>query len=160
MTLHRRLVVLVAIAFAASVHPAPLRAQDKPADQLRVMSREELDVVKVVLAQEKAWNAGDIDAYAQAYKDSPDLTFIGAHVSHGYAEMLNEYRHAYPNKDSMGTLSYSEIEPHALDEKFAVMVGKYHLERGRKQGGNADGFFSLVLEKTAQGWKIVVDHSV
>jgi ketosteroid isomerase-like protein len=33
------------------------------------------------------------------------------------------------------------------------------LERGKKEGGNADGLFSLVLEKTDKGWKIIVDHT-
>jgi len=168
MTLRSTFFALVAILALAAVNPmcasaqdrAQDRPQDKPPDQLRVMSREELDVVKVILAQEKAWNAGNIDAYAEAYKDSPDLLFVGSHVSHGYAEMLNDYHHFYPNKESMGTLSYSEIEPHALDDNFAVIVGKYHLERSKKAGGSADGFFSLVLEKTPKGWKIVVDHSI
>jgi ketosteroid isomerase-like protein len=48
---------------------------------------------------------------------------------------------------------------HPLDERFAVVIGKYHLERGKKEGGNADGIFSLVLEKTDKGWKIIVDHT-
>ena len=36
---------------------------------------------------------------------------------------------------------------------------KYHLDRSKKEGGPADGMFSLVLEKTDQGWKIVLDHT-
>jgi uncharacterized protein (TIGR02246 family) len=154
-----RLIAALLLAVSADAQTASTPAQDKPRDQLRIMSREELDITKVVLAQEKAWNAGDIDAYAQAYKDSPDLLFLGGHVTHGYAEMLNDYRRSYPNREAMGTLSFSEIEPHVLDARFAVLVGSYHLERTKKAGGSADGFFSLVLEKTDKGWKIVVDHS-
>jgi hypothetical protein len=37
--------------------------------------------------------------------------------------------------------------------------GRYHLERGKKEGGNSGGLFSLVLEKTDKGWKIIVDHT-
>ena len=59
----------------------------------------------------------------------------------------------------MGTLGFSELEVHPLDERFAVVVGKYHLERTKKAGGNAEGIFSLVFEKTDDGWKIVVDHT-
>ena len=43
----------------------------------------ELDIVKVVLAQEKAWNAGDIAGYVKGYKDSPDTLFIGKQISRG-----------------------------------------------------------------------------
>ena len=59
----------------------------------------------------------------------------------------------------MGTLTFSDLEVHPLDEHFAVTLGKYHLERSKKAGGNADGVFSLVMEKTAEGWRIVVDHT-
>ena len=46
-----------------------------------------------------------------------------------------------------------------LDENFAVVVGKYRLDRGKKDGGNAGGLFTLVLEKTDKGWKIIIDHT-
>ena len=146
------------------------RAQDANPDQaapatpdqanpLHTASRVELDIVKVVLAQEKAWNAGDIDGYAKGYKDSPDTLFIGKQISKGYSQMLEDYKRNYPTRQSMGTLSFSELEVHALSDTFAVCLGKYHLERSKKDGGPADGVFSLVLEKTDQGWKIVLDHT-
>jgi ketosteroid isomerase-like protein len=59
----------------------------------------------------------------------------------------------------MGTLTFSELEVHPMNEKFAVCIGKYHLDRAKKLGGATEGIFSLVLEKTDQGWKIVVDHT-
>jgi ketosteroid isomerase-like protein len=59
----------------------------------------------------------------------------------------------------MGTLAYSDLEVHPLDENFAVVIGKYHLERSKKDGGNVEGLFSLVFENTDNGWKIVVDHT-
>ena len=59
----------------------------------------------------------------------------------------------------MGTLTFSELEVHALSDDFAICLGKYHLDRSKKDGGSADGLFSLVLEKTDDGWKIVLDHT-
>ena len=44
-----------------------------------------------------------------------------------------------------------------LDEHFATVTGNYHLERTAVGGGNADGYFLLVVEKTSGGWKIVRD---
>ena len=58
----------------------------------------------------------------------------------------------------MGTLTFSELEVHSLSDNFAICLGKYHLDRAKNDGGNADGVFSLVLE-TEQGWKIVLDHT-
>lgn len=128
-------------------------------DQLRTLTRDELDVVKVLTAQERAWNKGDITAYASGYKDSPDLLFVGRQVSRGFDSLIEDYKHNYPNREAMGTLAFTDLEPHVLDERFAIALGHYHLDRSKKGGGSADGVFSLVLEKTAKGWKIIVDHT-
>ena len=134
-------------------------AQAPSDDPLHMASRQELDVIKVILAQEKAWNAGDLTGYVKGYKDSPETLFIGRQVSKGYAEILAEYKRDYPSPSSMGTLGFSELEVHPLSDTFAVCIGKFHLDRSKKEGGPADGMFSLVFEKTDQGWKIVVDHT-
>jgi ketosteroid isomerase-like protein len=145
--------VLMIAGGLSAVAQAP---EDNP---LHMASRTELDVIKVVLAQEKAWNAGDLMGYVKGYKDSPETLFIGRQVSKGYAEILSEYKHDYPSPVTMGTLGFSELEVHPLSDNFAVCIGKFHLDRSKKEGGPADGMFSLVFEKTDQGWKIVVDHT-
>jgi ketosteroid isomerase-like protein len=114
---------------------------------------------RLARAQEKAWNAGDLEGYLKGYKDSPDTLFIGRQVSKGYAQILDDYRHNYSTRASMGTLTFSELEVHPLSDTFSVCLGKYHLDRSKKEGGPADGMFSLVLEKTGDGWKIVLDHT-
>lgn len=151
----RQIVAFTAVALLLA-SPAFARAQDP---QLHTASPTELGVIKVLLAQEKAWNSGDIAAFVQAYKDSPDTLFLSGTVNRGYAGMLESYRHQYPSRASMGNLGFSELEVHPLDDRFALCIGKYHLERNKKEGGNADGLFSLIFEKTDKGWKIVVDHT-
>jgi ketosteroid isomerase-like protein len=146
------------LAFAlllAPARPAPAQ-EDNP---LHTASRTELDVVKIVLAQEKAWNAGDIAGYVKGYKDSPDTLFVWRQVSHGFKQILEDYERNYPNRESMGTLTFSELEVVPMSDTYAACIGKYHLERSKKDGGPADGLFSMVLEKTADGWKIVLDHT-
>ncbi|GAC1433438.1 MAG: hypothetical protein NVSMB62_29700 [Acidobacteriaceae bacterium] len=149
---------LAALLLAGAAIPA--LAQGRNADKaLHTASRDELDVIKVLLGQERAWNKGDIDGFVQAYKDSPETLFIGRQVSKGYAEILAEYKHDYPNRTAMGNLGYSELEVHSFSDSFAACVGHYHLDRSKKEGGSADGLFSVVLQKTDDGWKIVVDHT-
>ena len=160
MTLLRCIVLAVIFAFLS----APMHAQAAPSpqenhDQLRTLSRSELDVIKVLTMQERAWNKGDLEGFATGYKNSPETLFIGHQVSRGYSNMLADYRGNYPTREAMGTLGFSELEPRMLDEHFAVVIGKYHLERTKKAGGNADGLFSLIFEKTDAGWKIIVDHT-
>ena len=152
LRLSRFFTVVLLLAMVCSA-----RCQDLQA--LTTASREQLDVVKVLLAQQDAWNHGDIGAFAQSYKDAPDTLVVTRQISHGFAGLVEEYRHDYPTKAAMGTLTFSELEVRPLDAQFAIVVGKYHLDRAKKEGGNADGLFSMVLEKTAKGWKIVLDHT-
>lgn len=143
---------LIVLALSAAL---PSAAQQG----LTTVPQQQLDVIKVLLAQEAAWNRGDIEAFSEAYKNSPDTLFITNTVNRGFTSMVETYKRNYPSKAIMGTLGFSELEVHPLDDRFAVVIGKYHLERGKKEGGNADGIFSLVLEKTDKGWKIIVDHT-
>jgi len=158
MTFRRLASCLLVFSFALS-GASHVGAQDKAPDQLRTLSHDELNIIKVLNAQETAWNHGDLDTFATGYKNSPETLFIGSQVSHGYAQMLSDYKHNYPTREAMGTLSFSELEPHILDERFAVVIGRYHLDRGKKAGGPAEGVFSLTFEKTEAGWKIIIDHT-
>ena len=123
-------------------------AQDASAEIKSMLERQVTD-----------WNRGDVDAFATGYKNSPDILFIGAHVSRGYAAMLAGYKARYPTREAMGTLSFKGLEVQALDERFATATGKFRLQRSAKVGGEAQGHFLLVLEKTPSGWKIVRDDT-
>jgi uncharacterized protein (TIGR02246 family) len=146
--------IVLATALLLTLQPAIAQT-----DNLKMATQQELDVVKVLLKQESAWNRGDLDTFAQAYKNAPDTLFLSGTVHRGFDNMLAEYHQNYPTKESMGTLSFSALEVHPLGDTFAVCIGRYRLERSKKLGGTAEGLFSLVLEKTADGWKIVVDHT-
>ena len=149
---------LAIILFAGALLAAPATySQDLQA--LTTASRDQLDVVKVLLAQQAAWNRGDIAAFAQSYKDAPDTLVVTRQISRGFAGLVEEYRHDYPTKAAMGTLTYAELEARPLDDRFAIVLGKYRLERGKKEGGSVEGMFTMVLEKTAAGWKIILDHT-
>jgi ketosteroid isomerase-like protein len=106
------------------------------------------------------WNRGDMKTFVTAYKDSPDILFIGSKVSRGYAQMVERYRTVYPTKEKMGTLTFSEVEVQPLDDRFATATGKFHLARTAAGGGDASGSYMLVFEKTPQGWKIVRDVTI
>ena len=134
-------------------------AQTQAGDPLHTATRQELDIGKVIVAEENAWNRGDLDGFVKGYKDSPETVFMGKLVVEGYAQILADFKHNYPTRASMGELAFSEVEVHPVSDSIAVCLGKYHLERAKKEGGSADGSFSMVLEKTGEGWKIVLDHT-
>jgi ketosteroid isomerase-like protein len=126
---------------------------------LMAQSPDELAIRAVMDKQVADWNRGDIDAFASGYKNSPDILFMGAKIHHGYAEMLANYKTNYSTRAKMGTLSFSDLEIQPLDAQFATATGLFHLVRSAADGGDADGFYLLVYEKTADGWKIVRDDT-
>jgi ketosteroid isomerase-like protein len=120
----------------------------------------EAQAIRAVLDKQVAdWNRGDIETFATGYKNSPDVLFIGSKISRGYAQMLDTYRKGYSTKEKMGTLRFTGLEVQPLDERFATVTGNFHLERAAAGGGNADGHFLLVFEKTPAGWKIIRDDT-
>jgi ketosteroid isomerase-like protein len=125
-------------------------------------AQETRDSAAIVAVMEKSavdWNRGDLDAFATCYKNSPDILFMSHTVSRGYAQMVEAYRKRYASREQMGQLGFSQLQVQPLDAHFATVTGHFHLEREKSGGGNSDGYFLLVFEKTADGWKIVRDDS-
>jgi ketosteroid isomerase-like protein len=135
------------LAFPALALPA--QAQSPEASAIDAMMQKSAD----------DWNRGDLNAFATCYKRSPEIEFIGPTISHGYDGMLATYREHYPTREKMGTLSFSKLDVKPLDARFATVTGWFHLERTAAGGGSADGYFLLVVEKTADGWKIIRDDT-
>ena len=120
---------------------------------------QEAAIRNVLNAQVAAWNRGDVVTFMHGYKDSPATTFVGKTIGHGYAEILARYRKTYAGKEKMGQLTFSELDVNLLDAQFATVTGRYHLTRNADAGGDAEGIFSLIFEKTSEGWKIILDHT-
>jgi uncharacterized protein (TIGR02246 family) len=119
------------------------------------------DEIRAMLAKSEAmWNRGDLEAFVTDYEDAPETTFIGSEVVHGGTKaILERYHRRYPNRDAMGTLTFSEIETRPLAPGLVLTTGKYDLKRTAAGGGDASGRFTLVVRKTPAGWKIIHDHS-
>lgn len=145
MLMKRAFQVLV-VALAAMVFLPSLHAQ--------------ADAVKQVLTdQENAWNRGDIVAFMTGYADSPQTTFIGTTIEHGYQSILERYKKKYASPEAMGYLEFTDLNVRMLGTDHAVVTGHFHLTRSAAGGGDASGIFSLVFEKEAAGWKIILDHT-
>lgn len=120
----------------------------------------EADVRAVLDTQVSAWNRGDIGQFMTTYLDSPSLTFTGRDgVTRGYRPVLERYRAKYSTREAMGTLRFSEIEVRLIGDSAALVLGRFDLTRTQAGGGNSTGRFTLVLQKTGRGWKIVHDHT-
>lgn len=128
--------------------------------QTMIFAQDAESAIQQVLAdQVSAWNRGDIAAFMQGYKDSPETTFIGKTIRQGWQQVMDRYKASYSTKDAMGTLEFSDLKVRMLGSDYAVATGKYHLTRTATGGGDASGIFSLVWQKSADGWKIILDHT-
>ena len=126
---------------------------------VRAQNPDEQAILHVMQQSAADWNRGDLDAFATSYKNSPDTLFIGSSVNRGYSGMVDSYKRAFNTPEKRGTLSYSHLEVHLLDANYATVIGNCHLDRPAAGGGPYDCIYSLVFEKTAAGWKIILDHS-
>ena len=118
------------------------------------------EVETILKDSQAAWNRGDLVSFASYYDDSPETTFIGREVVRGGVEaILARYRRAYPTREAMGTLAFSEIEVRPLADGVALATGKFMLQRTTAGGGDASGRFTLILKRTSGVSKIIHDHT-
>jgi uncharacterized protein (TIGR02246 family) len=129
-------------------------------------SADDAAAIRQVLHQQQAaWNHGDVADFMRGYKDVPDTTFVGSTVRKGYREILDSYRKHYATRQQMGQLTFSELDVRLLpgangEVRYAAVTGHFHLDRtAHGEAAQDDGVFSLLWEKTAEGWKIILDHS-
>jgi len=149
----------IAACLLLAALPCAAQQPDPAHDQLFTATHQQLDVTKVVLAQERAWNDGDLDGYLSHFKDAPDTSAVLAGLVRGIANIRSAYHLNFPRRETMGTLEQSEVEVRALGENFALATGHYHLTRTKKGGGDADGIFTELFEKTAAGWQIIFSQT-
>jgi ketosteroid isomerase-like protein len=116
-----------------------------------------LEVRAVLEAQVAAWNRGDVDGYMQGYWDSPELRFVsGGTVTYGWGPTLERYRARYADRASMGTLTFSDVDVRPAGDGAAFVFGAWRIARA---GGSPHGLFTLVVRRTAAGWRVVHDHT-
>jgi ketosteroid isomerase-like protein len=114
-------------------------------------------ITKVLEAQQKAWNQGNVDAFLEGYWHSPDLTFSGSSgITRGWDGVLARYKKNYPDRAAMGQLDFSNLETHFLGKDAALVLGHWHLSRAQ---GDIGGVFSLVWQRLPEGWRIIHDHT-
>ena len=127
--------------------------------QLYTASREQLDVTKVVLAQEADWNKGDLDGYLSHFKDAKDTEAVLNGPVRGLDNIRAAYHASFPGKDAMGNLEQREVAVRELGPDFALATGKYHLGRSKKNGGDAEGTFTEIFEKVGKSWQLVFSQA-
>jgi len=119
----------------------------------------ESDIRATLDRQVVAWNDGDLEGFMEGYLRSEELVFTsGGNVRRGWETTLRKYREHYGNaKETMGRLSFSDLEIHMLGPSAAWVLGRWSLEYadGRSEGG----VFTLVMQEIDGHWRVVHDHT-
>lgn len=115
------------------------------------------EIKSVLIAQQEAWNRGNIDAFMEGYARSPSTVFVSEdEVRRGWQIVRDRYRQKYSDRLKMGTLTFSDIEVTMLSPDAAVVLGGWRLKRENDQ---PHGCFTLVFKRLPEGWRIVHDHT-
>ncbi len=115
-------------------------------------------IYTILNQQVRDWNAGDIAAFMKGYWNSDSLMFVGkAGVTYGYDATYQNYLKRYPDRATMGKLTFDFINLTYPSEDVAFLVGKFHLERPEK--GDASGYYTLLWRRINGQWLIVCDHT-
>jgi beta-aspartyl-peptidase (threonine type) len=113
---------------------------------------DEALIRRVLDDQVEAWNRGDLEGFMEGYWKSDELVFrSGAKEERGWQATLDRYRTAYPTREAMGRLSFTELvvtPPEA--------TGRWRLQRATDAPG---GTFRLLLRRFPEGWRIVRDET-
>jgi ketosteroid isomerase-like protein len=108
----------------------------------------------VLLAQQAAWNEGDIDAFMETYWKSDELTFSSSgSTTRSWQSTIARYKSKYPTREAMGKLSFSDLQVQLLAPDAAYVLGRWDLK------DKARGNFTLIMKKLSSGWVIVHDHT-
>ena len=115
------------------------------------------DVTTLLMLQKDAWNEGNIDKYMSFYWRSDSLRFMGkSGVTKGWQNTLEKYKKSFPDKETMGFLSFDNLQYELIDRDNIIVIGSWKLTRTKD---NVGGYFSLLWRKINNKWVIIIDHT-
>jgi len=118
---------------------------------------DETAIRKILASQTQAWNDGNLEAFMNGYWKSDSLMFVGkSGINYGWQTTLDNYRRGYPDRASMGILTFTLLQVQRLSPDYFFVVGKWHLKRTM---GDLSGHYTLIWRKINGEWKIISDHS-
>jgi len=123
----------------------------------QAQKHDEGEIRNLLVQQTEAWNRGDISGFMQTYWQNDSLMFIGKEgITWGWKNTLERYKKGYPDKETMGQLSFDVIQVKKLSAEYFFVVGKWMLKRN---AGDLSGHYNLLMKRIKGQWKIIADHS-
>lgn len=144
-----RLLTLVVLALAASFGSCRFEVGEEENLQESIESLLQRGV--------DAWNDGDLDGYVATYADASTTTMLrpeGRIV--GRAAIRTALAPRFEPGAVRDSIRLEEVEVRPLPPLIGIVTGRYVLERsGNEPGG---GWFTVVVRRAGEGWRIVHDQ--
>ena len=104
------------------------------------------------------WNRGDLAGFMSDYARDTATSFVdGGHVRRGWDFIHSRYAPRFAPGAQRDSLRFEEIAVRPLGDGHALLTARFMLFRGGQT--TASGPFTLVMERRADGWKILHDHT-
>ena len=116
------------------------------------------EITQLLKEQSEAWNRGDLEAFVSPYDDSGKLVFVSTVVIRSPEELRERYEKRYKSEETsdFGTLSFSDLQVQELAPGLARTWGRWNVVQ---KGKTSSGWFTLILQKSGDHWRIIHDHS-
>jgi beta-aspartyl-peptidase (threonine type) len=105
-----------------------------------------------------AWNGGDLEGFVGWYKRGPETTFLSSSgLTHGWGAVRERYAARFEPGAARDSLRFEDLETRPLAPWLGLATARYVLFQ--EDSVTATGVFTLVVEETPEGWRIIHDQS-
>lgn len=116
------------------------------------------EMVRIFDRSARDWNAGDLDGFMSDYaRDSTTSYLSSGTVRYGYDRIREAYAGRFAPGASRDSLRFENLSARPLGDRHALVTARFILHRDGRT--TASGPFSIVMERRADGWKILHDHT-
>jgi ketosteroid isomerase-like protein len=144
---------VVLLAFAAGCASANV---DRGGDAVPAATQQHL--TNLMNESAVAWNRGDLDAFLSTYKDDDRTAFMAPQITYGLRDIKARYERSYfKDGKPKAQLSFGDLKFRKLGPASILMTGRWYLQE--PEGKKTEGYYTLIWENTANGWKMIHDHS-
>ncbi len=118
----------------------------------------EASVTAMLERSADAWNRGDLDAFMSDYSSASTTSFMTPDGPvYGPEQIRTGYEPAFAADARRDSLRFEDLNIRRLPPLIGLATGRYVLHRDGRV--TATGWFTVVLRRVGDGWRIVHDHS-
>jgi uncharacterized protein (TIGR02246 family) len=116
------------------------------------------EIERVFDRSARDWNAGDLDGFMSDYAREDSTSYISrGQVRYGFDRIRAAYASRFGPGAARDSLRFENLAARPLGASHALVTARFILHRA--DSTTASGPFTVVMERRADGWKILHDHT-